>query len=224
MKLILAIFHIQHRQAGGTNYFIFCPNQIRTMVAMATYSCLWIIMGGNENWHLLLYLQIFWQNLYKRQNLWKNIKKSTSQKLFLGIKLKLCRIVSNNCLYKKLFLLPLLKHFGCYGNLKFPLTCNGKSENWDLLLSHCRYFDESFFRNVCWVVLYQTYTFCPNLAIWLVVMATKRLNLREKKNINSSEAIWEMKLKLCRIVHSISFYKSYFFYICYICTLVAMAT
>ena len=34
-------------------------------------------------------------------------------------------------------------HLGCYGNLKFPLTYNGKSD-WDLVLSHCRYFDKSF--------------------------------------------------------------------------------
>ena len=37
-----------------------------------------------------------------------------------GIKLKLCRIVSNNSLYQNIvFLLLLLKHFGCYGNFKF---------------------------------------------------------------------------------------------------------
>ena len=42
------------------------------------------------------------------------------------------------------FLLPLLMYFRCYGNLKFPLTYNGKSENWLLLLSHCRYFDKPF--------------------------------------------------------------------------------
>ena len=67
----------------------------------------------------------------------KKYKESTTQKL-LGIKLKLCRIVSNNSLYKKrffffffffFFFLPLLRHFGCYGKLKFPLTYNGKSEN-----------------------------------------------------------------------------------------------
>ena len=28
--------------------------------------------------------------------------------------------------------------------LKFPLTYNGKSGNWPLLLSHCRYFDKTF--------------------------------------------------------------------------------
>ena len=43
-----------------------------------------------------------------------------------------------------LFLLSLLKHFGCYGNLIFPLTYNGKSENLVLLQSHCRYFDKGF--------------------------------------------------------------------------------
>ena len=42
------------------------------------------------------------------------------------------------------FLLMLLLCFHCYSNLKFPLTYNGKSENWPLLLSHCRYFDKSF--------------------------------------------------------------------------------
>ena len=35
-------------------------------------------------------------------------------------------------------------NFGCHGNVKFSLTYNGKSENWDLLLSHCRYFDKNF--------------------------------------------------------------------------------
>ena len=40
------------------------------------------------------------------------------------------------------FLLPLYFHY--YGNLKFPLTYYGKSENLPLLLSHCRYFEKSF--------------------------------------------------------------------------------
>ena len=40
-----------------------------------------------------------------------------------GIKLKLCRIVLNISFYKNIvFLLPLLKCFGCYGNLNFWLT------------------------------------------------------------------------------------------------------
>ena len=43
---------------------------------------------------------------------------------------------------KILFFIAVVKHFGCNGNLKFTLTYNGKSENLDLLLYHCRYFDK----------------------------------------------------------------------------------
>ena len=63
----------------------------------------------------------------------KKYSKDNCLEAVWDIKLKLWRIVSNNSLYKK-HLLPLLKYFGCYGNLKIPLTYNGKSENWDLLL------------------------------------------------------------------------------------------
>ena len=35
-------------------------------------------------------------------------------------------------------------YFRCYGNLKFLLTYNGKSETWHLVLFHCRYFDKLF--------------------------------------------------------------------------------
>ena len=35
------------------NNSIFCLNQIYTLVAMATVSCHRLIMGKNENWHLL---------------------------------------------------------------------------------------------------------------------------------------------------------------------------
>ena len=41
------------------------------------------------------------------------------------------------------FLLPLLKHFGCYGNLK--VSINLQLEKWKLrFIAHCRYFDKSF--------------------------------------------------------------------------------
>ena len=81
----------------------------------------------------------------KSQNLRKKYSKVNSSEAVWGIKQKLCRMVSNISLYKRVVLLfPLLRHFGCYGNLKFSLTYNGKSENWHLLLSHCRYFDKSF--------------------------------------------------------------------------------
>ena len=51
--------------------------------------------------------------------------------------------------------------------------------------------------------------FCQNPSISLVVMTTKRLNLRKiLNNINSSEALRAIKLKLCKYVHSISLFKS----------------
>ena len=63
----------------------------------------------------------------------------------MWIKLKLYRIVSNLSLCKNIvFLLPLLKNLGCYGNLKFTLTYGGEIDNLDLLLSHCRYLDKGF--------------------------------------------------------------------------------
>ena len=106
-----------------------------------------------------------------------------------------------------LFLLLLLM-YGCYGHLKFPLTCNGKNENWHLLLSYYRYFGEKKIRNVYWMVLYQTYNFSPN-PISLVVMAVERLNLLKIFNqINSSEAVRVIKLKLFRNIHGMSLYKN----------------
>ena len=58
-------------------------------------------------------------------------------------------------------------------------------------------FWQHFYRNVPWVVLYQTYLFGSNLLIWLVTMATKRQNLwKIYWKINSSEAVWGIKLKL----------------------------
>ena len=43
-------------------------------------------------------------------------------------------------------------------------------------------------------------------------MATKRQNLRkELNNINSSETVWGIKMKLCRIVSNISLYKRIIF-------------
>ena len=157
-------------------------------------------MGKNENWHLLpsqcrLFYKTFTEMFLEwsstkhiffvitsliwlvtmatnRQNLWKNIQKPNS----FGMKLKLCSIVSNISLYKIIvFYLLLLMHFGCYGNLKFPLTYNRKSENW----ARCGNFDKGY-RNVPWVVLFQTYKFCPKCWTWLVAMA---LNWNLRKNI-----------------------------------------
>ena len=106
-------------------------------------------------------------------------------------------------------------------SLNFPLIYNGKNIKRSLLLSHCTWiFWQKFYRNVSWVVLYQTYHFCPMRWIWLdakatQAMAIERLKLRKKQSkIISSEAIRGMKLKLCRNVHNIiSLYKNYVFFL-----------
>ena len=56
-------------QHSGERYrtngpLVFYPNRIRTQVAVATYSCHWLIVGKNENWHLLLSADI-WQKFYR---------------------------------------------------------------------------------------------------------------------------------------------------------------
>ena len=103
--------------------------------------------------------------------------------------------------------MPLLEYFGYFASLRFPLIFNGKSENWHLLLSYCRYLT-NFCRNDGWVG-HQRQHFRP---ILLVAMATEMLNLWKKYiKVNSSEAVREIKLKRCRIVYSISRYKKYAF-------------
>ena len=106
--------------------------------------------------------------------------------------------------------------FCCYGNLKFPLTYNRESENWPLLL-----FWPTVCRNVPWIVLFQTYQFCPNLWIWLVAVSNQMAKFEKKySEIISSKAIREIQLKLCRNVHNISLYKKkkFFFYCHCSCT------
>ena len=75
------------------------------------------------------------------------------------------------------FLLPLLKHFGCYGNLKFPLTYNRKGKLRFIAIP-LQIFWQKFYKHVCWVVLHQAYRFSPNLSIWLFAIATELLTLR----------------------------------------------
>ena len=93
-----------------------------------------------------------------------------------------------------MFLLPLLMYVRCYGNLKFPLTYNGKSEIGiyyyliaDILMNvFCKMPRSGPLPNI---------TICPYLSTWLIVMATKRPNFRKKKlkKIISPEAILEEK-------------------------------
>ena len=57
------------------------------------------------------------------------------------------------------------KNSGCYGNVEFPLTDNGKSGKWQFVLSHCRYLD--FFLQKCFLG-------SPLRFIWIL---SKSLNL-----------------------------------------------
>ena len=101
-------------------FFFFCPNRIRTLVAMATYSCHWLIMGTNENWHLLLshcryfdisFTEMFleWSstkfNFFVATSYFEKYSKVNSSEAVWGIKLKLCRNVSSNSLYKTIVFL-----------------------------------------------------------------------------------------------------------------------
>ena len=86
-------------------------------------------------------------------------------------------------------------------------------------------FWQKFYRNVPWVVLYQSYKFCPNRWIWLGCHGNRNTKFAKKySKIFSSEAIRGMKLKLCRNVHSISLYKKYVFNCRCSCAFIAMAT
>ena len=84
-------------------------------------------------------------------------------------------------------------------------------EKWKLafIAMSLQIFWQTFYRNVPWVVLYNTYHFCVNLLIWLVAMAIEKANLEKQyQTIIYSEAIRWIKLKRCRNIHSISLYKN----------------
>ena len=97
---------VSHIASWGTNNYVLCSNRIRTLVAMAAYSCHWLIMGKME----------------------------------IGIY--------------------------CYRTADILTKVLQKRP---------------------WVVLYQPYELCPNHWIWLVAMATERLNLR--KNIQKFSSL-----------------------------------
>ena len=146
-------------------------------------------------------------------NLRKNNNKSTSQKLWGGGggKLKLCRIVYNiNLCKKSVFYCHCLNTLVAMATLNFHGLIIGKNENLHLLLFHCRYFDESFFRNVWWVSSTKHILFVQTSQFEWLSWQPKGWICEKYSKLNS-EAIWEIKLKLCRNVHSISFYKSIVF-------------
>ena len=79
----------------------------------------------------------------------------------MGMKLKLYRNVTTLASIKIVFLFLLLTYFGCYGNFKFPFTCNGKNENW----YHDCYLVADILAEVfqkCLLSSPLRYNFCPN--------------------------------------------------------------
>ena len=102
----------------------------------------WVVLYKTYLCLLLLPLNLFGSHgNQKAKFVKKKYKKINSLEAVFGIKLKLCRIVSNSSLYKNfVFFIAIAQALW----LLFLLTYSGKSENWDLLLSHCRYFDKSF--------------------------------------------------------------------------------
>ena len=151
-------------------------------------------------------LQMFWQKCYRNvpwvvlyetyefcANHWiwlvamakfaNKYSKIISSEAIRGMKLKLCRNVHNIRLYISYDFCSRCSCAFIAMTTLFPLTYNGKSEKKHLLLSQ-QIFWQRFYRHIPWVVLYETYEFCPNRWIWLVAMATKRINSR--KNIKKS--------------------------------------
>ena len=100
--------------------------------------------------------------------------KIISSEAIMGIKLKLCRIVHNIRLYKSCFLLPLRMYFRYYGNLHWHIRGKVKVDIYYYLIL-------DILTKVFWKMFlkWSNITVCPNLSIWLVVMATKRLNFRK---------------------------------------------
>ena len=174
--------HISHIASigRGTNNIIFCPNWIRTLVAMAID--LW--WEKNENWHLLLsHCRYFdkrnipWVVLYKtylfhcnlltwlvtmatkRQNLRKNIKNQLFRSC-LGNKAELFLTIAT---IKILFFIAVAQALW----LQLKVSIALQWEKWKLrfVAISVQIFWQTFYRNVCWVVVHQVYHFRPNLSI-----------------------------------------------------------
>ena len=110
--------------------------------------------------------------------------------------LKLCRIIHNisrfkntvfycRCLSTLVAMATLNFHRLIIGKLQIDVYCYFIADIW-----------QKIFRNVCCVVLYQTYTFCPSISIWLVT--TKRPNLWKKifnqRTIGPVSLTWVLRI------------------------------
>ena len=75
-------------------------------------------------------------------------------------------------------------------------------------------FWQNFYRNVSWVIFYQSYNFLPtaqfHLSPWKPKCKKKKKKKKNRKNtfkLISSETMFSMGLRLCRNVHHISLYR-----------------
>ena len=74
---------------------------------------------------------------------------NSSEAILRVIKLKLCRLILNISLYKKIFYCHCLSTLVPMATLNFHRLVIGKNESYHSLLFHCRYFDECFFLEMC---------------------------------------------------------------------------
>ena len=86
-------------------------------------------------------------------------------------------------------------------------------------------FWQKFYRNVPWIVLYQSYKFCPNRWIWLVAMATKMLNLWTNiKKSSPQKPLGGWSWNFADMFITLAFTTIMFFYCHCSCAFVPMAT
>ena len=129
----------------------------------------------------------------------KNYSKIFSSEAIRGMKLKFCRNDHNISLYKNYIFIAV-----ALATYSFPRLLMEKWKEAFISFS-LQIFWQKFSRNVPWVVLLQTMNFVQIAEFdWLPDKFAKIFKI-------SSEAIRRMKLKLCRNVHNICFYKGYVF-------------
>ena len=124
---------------------------------------------------------------YHGNYLGKNIQKPTPQKLCWRIKLKLCSIVSNISLHIFFFFIAVAQALWLLWQLKVSIDLQWEKWKLGFIAISLQMFWQKFYRNFPWVVVYQTYEFCPNRWIWMVAMAAERINLRKNTQKSSPQ-------------------------------------
>ena len=156
-------------------------------------------------------------------NFSRKYSKINSSEAVWGIKLKLCRIVSNST--KTLFFIAVAQALWLLWQLKVSIDLQWEKWKLRFIAISLQVFWQKFYRNVPGVVLYKSYEFCPNHWFRLVAMVIEIVNFQKKySKIFFSEVIRGMKLKLCINVCVIILYIKYVFYCCWAYGFVAMAT